>query len=44
MTIEAFQILLEEPLRIDAEGYLAVPDKPGLGVSLNEEIIERYGT
>ena len=42
MTTEAFQILLEEPLRIDAEGYLAPPHKPGLGVSLNEEIIAKY--
>jgi L-alanine-DL-glutamate epimerase-like enolase superfamily enzyme len=33
-----------EPLTIDAEGYVHVTDKPGLGVELNEEIVERYRT
>ena len=28
--------MLTEPLRIDREGYLHVPDKPGLGVELDE--------
>jgi L-alanine-DL-glutamate epimerase-like enolase superfamily enzyme len=29
---------------LDTEGYVHVTDKPGLGVELNEEIVERYGT
>ena len=26
----------------DAEGYLTVPDKPGLGIELNREGLKRY--
>ncbi len=29
-------------IEIDAEGYVSVPDGPGLGIELNEETIERY--
>ena len=32
-----------EPLRPDAEGFLAVPDRPGLGIELDEDAVERYG-
>ena len=32
--------LLAEPLV--ADGYATVPDKPGLGVELDEEAIQRY--
>src|SRR5919108_2968055 len=35
--------LLAEPFRLDADGCLAVPQRPGLGVELNEEIVRRYG-
>jgi L-alanine-DL-glutamate epimerase-like enolase superfamily enzyme len=24
------------------DGYIAVPDGPGLGVEINEEMVERY--
>lgn len=35
--------LVEEPLDTRAvKGYLTVPDKPGLGVTLNEDVIRRY--
>jgi D-galactarolactone cycloisomerase len=34
--------LLLEPFKIDAEGYLAVPDKPGLGVDLDTEQLAYY--
>jgi L-alanine-DL-glutamate epimerase-like enolase superfamily enzyme len=34
--------LLREPLRIDDEGYVRVPLKPGLGIELNEELIAAY--
>ena len=33
--------ILEEELRI-SEGYLLVPDAPGLGIGINEEVIHRY--
>jgi muconate cycloisomerase len=32
--------LLSEPLVVD--GYAIVPDKPGLGVELDEEAVQRY--
>ena len=35
--------LVEEPLDTQAvAGYLTVPDKPGLGVTLNEDALSRY--
>ena len=42
MTGDVFQWYLREPLRIDAEGMIAVPQKPGLGVELDEEKLEKY--
>jgi D-galactarolactone cycloisomerase len=42
MTSDIFQWYLKEPLRIDAEGNVAVPQGPGLGVELDEEKIARY--
>jgi L-rhamnonate dehydratase len=33
--------LTREPLRA-VDGYVAVPEAPGLGVELNEEVVERY--
>lgn len=35
------QMLVEKPW-IDADGCLAVPDRPGFGFDLDEELIERY--
>lgn len=35
--------LLTEPFRV-VNGTLSVPKGPGLGVTLNEEIVERFGT
>jgi L-alanine-DL-glutamate epimerase-like enolase superfamily enzyme len=32
------------PYRVDAEGYIAVGDRPGFGFVLNEELIARYST
>ncbi len=31
-----------EKMELDAEGYVHVPEGPGLGIELNEETIERY--
>jgi D-galactarolactone cycloisomerase len=33
---------LAEPLRIDADGCLAVPARAGLGVVLDEDAVSRY--
>jgi L-alanine-DL-glutamate epimerase-like enolase superfamily enzyme len=41
-TVESLQGTLKEPLEIDAQGYIHLPDKPGLGIELNEEAIARY--
>jgi len=35
-------IMLTQPLTVDADGYLEVPQKPGLGVELNHELLDRY--
>jgi L-alanine-DL-glutamate epimerase-like enolase superfamily enzyme len=32
-----------EPFRGDAEGYLTVPTKPGLGIELNRKALKRFG-
>jgi D-galactarolactone cycloisomerase len=41
-TPERRDFMLAEPVRPDADGFLAVPDRPGLGVELNEDAVERY--
>lgn len=43
MTSDIFQWYLKEPLKIDAEGYVHVPQKPGLGVELDEDKIKSFG-
>jgi D-galactarolactone cycloisomerase len=35
--------LVTMPFRTDAEGYLTVPDRPGLGVELNRDAMARFG-
>jgi D-galactarolactone cycloisomerase len=35
--------LVTTPFRPDAEGYLNVPDRPGLGIELNREALKRFG-
>jgi L-alanine-DL-glutamate epimerase-like enolase superfamily enzyme len=34
--------MLAEPVRPDADGLLSVPERPGLGVVLDEDAVERY--
>jgi L-alanine-DL-glutamate epimerase-like enolase superfamily enzyme len=34
--------LFENPIEIDSDGKLRLPDRPGLGVTLNQATIERY--
>jgi L-alanine-DL-glutamate epimerase-like enolase superfamily enzyme len=35
--------IITEPFKMDAEGYLPIPDKPGLGIELNREALKKYG-
>lgn len=41
-TPEVRDFVLTEPVRIDGEGYVCLPDRPGLGVELDEEKCKRY--
>ena len=34
------ELVSPEPEVVD--GYMALPDRPGLGIELNEEVVERY--
>ena len=34
--------LFEEPIEIDKRGVVALPERPGLGVTLNMHTVERY--
>lgn len=35
--------IITEPFRPDAEGYLTIPENPGLGIELNREALKRLG-
>lgn len=35
-------ITLKEPIKVDKNGFVEIPKKPGLGVELNEEVITKY--
>jgi L-alanine-DL-glutamate epimerase-like enolase superfamily enzyme len=41
-TPERRDFMLAEPIRPDPGGFLVVPDRPGLGVELDEDAVERY--
>ncbi len=41
-SLQARDFFLTEPIAPDAEGYLPVPNKPGLGVDIDEESVQRY--
>lgn len=41
-TVERRDFMLAKPLWIDAEGYVTVPDAPGLGIELDDDAIERW--
>ena len=34
--------ILVEPFQLDESGYLTIPDKPGLGIELNRDALERF--
>jgi D-galactarolactone cycloisomerase len=35
--------IIIEPFKVDAEGYLPFPDRPGLGIELDREALKKYG-
>jgi D-galactarolactone cycloisomerase len=41
-TAERRDFMLAEPIRPDAGGFLSVPDRPGLGIELDEDAVERH--
>jgi len=34
---------ITQPFRPDGEGFLTIPDKPGLGIELNREALKCFG-
>ena len=36
--------LITQPFRPDADGFLTIPDKPGLGIELNRDALKRFGS
>lgn len=43
LTVEIRDAILTETIKIGKDGHVSIPQKPGLGVEVNEEVIERYG-
>jgi D-galactarolactone cycloisomerase len=41
-TPERRDFMLAEPLRADADGFVRLPDAPGLGIELDEEALRHY--
>jgi len=35
--------IISEPFKVDADGFLPIPEKPGLGVTLNRDAMKKYG-
>jgi L-alanine-DL-glutamate epimerase-like enolase superfamily enzyme len=42
LTPENFHSIIMEPPTIDSEGYVPLPEKPGLGVEINWETVKRF--
>ena len=40
--VESLQGTLRKPLRIDEEGFVHLPQEPGLGVELDKEAIDKF--
>ncbi|MDA4113645.1 MAG: hypothetical protein OK474_06340 [Thaumarchaeota archaeon] len=34
--------ILDEPMVMDSSGHVAVPEGPGLGVSIDEDALRKY--
>lgn len=41
-SVEVRDSMLRQPIRIDKNGYVEIPQKPGLGIELNEEFLEKH--
>jgi len=35
--------IITRPFKVDADGYLAIPEGPGLGIELDRDTLKRYG-
>lgn len=42
LTVDTQQFFMKDKIRVDSNGYVKVPDKPGLGVEIDEEVVARY--
>lgn len=42
LTPDILQLVLKEPILIDKEGFVEIPQKPGIGIEINEEAIAEY--
>jgi D-galactarolactone cycloisomerase len=43
-TVERRDFFLAEPVRVEADGCIAVPARPGLGAILDREAVDRFHT
>jgi L-alanine-DL-glutamate epimerase-like enolase superfamily enzyme len=42
LTPEILQLVLKEPILIDEGGFVEIPQKPGIGIEINEEAVAEY--
>ncbi|MCL2320210.1 MAG: mandelate racemase/muconate lactonizing enzyme family protein [Treponema sp.] len=42
LTVESQQFYLKDKFTVDKDGYVALPDRPGLGIEIDEEAVARY--
>jgi L-alanine-DL-glutamate epimerase-like enolase superfamily enzyme len=40
--LEARDRMITEPIKIDKNGYVEIPNKPGIGVELKEDVLDKY--
>jgi D-galactarolactone cycloisomerase len=41
-TPEVRDCMLKDTIKIDKDGYVKIPDGPGLGIELNEDVVSKY--
>jgi D-galactarolactone cycloisomerase len=44
LPVEVNQWMLQDPIRVDRDGCVPAPNGSGLGITLNDELIDRYTT
>ena len=42
LSTETLQSLITEPILIDEQGYLPIPNRPGIGVAIDEDFVGEY--